>query len=64
MYLNEIGNECLAGVLIANDFSRKILQEAKRQRISTFKYKLGMIESGIPITFNELKQSLQLTRVT
>ena len=64
MYLDEMGNECLAGVLIAKDFSRKILQEAKRQRISTFEYKLGIIESGVPVTFNELKEGFQLIRVT
>jgi hypothetical protein len=64
MYLSEIGNECLAGVLIATDFSRKILQEARRQRISTFVYKLGIIESDTSVTFNELKEDIQLTRVT
>lgn len=64
MYLDEMGNECLAGVLIARDFSRKILQEAKGQRISTFEYKLDIIESGAPITFSELKEDFQLIRVT
>jgi len=64
MYLDEMGNECLAAVLIAKDFSRKVLQEAKRQGISTFEYKLDIIESGAPVTFQELKQNLQLTRVT
>ena len=63
MYLDEFGNECLAAVLIAKDFSRKVLQEAKRQRISTFVYRLDMIESGIPVTFNELKEDLQLIKV-
>ncbi|MFC2020673.1 hypothetical protein ACFLU1_02640 [Chloroflexota bacterium] len=64
MYLNEMGKECLAGVLIARDFPKKILQEAKRQGISTFEYKLDMIENGIPVTFNEMKQNLQLIRVS
>ncbi|TET18241.1 MAG: hypothetical protein E3J75_00640 [Dehalococcoidia bacterium] len=64
MYLDEMGNECLAGVLIARDFSRKILQEAKRQRISTFEYKVDIIENGVPVTFNELKEDFQLIRVT
>jgi hypothetical protein len=63
-YVDEMGKECLVGVLIASDFSKKILQEAKRQRISTFVYGLGMIESGIPFTFDELKQSLQLVKIT
>ena len=64
MYLDETGNECLAGVLIARYFSRKVLQEAKRQGISTFEYNLGEIESGVPVTFQELKQDIQLTRIT
>ena len=64
MYLDEMGSECLAGVLIAKDFSRKVLQEAKRQGISTFAYKLGIIESGVPVTFNELKEDFQLIKVT
>jgi len=64
MYLDEMGNECLAGVLLARDFSKKILQEAKRQGITTFEYKLGEIESGVPVTFQELKQDIQLIRIT
>ena len=64
MYLNELGNECMAAVLIAKDFSRKVLQEAKGRGISTFEYKLGEIESGVPVTFNELKEDLQLIKVT
>lgn len=64
MYLDELGDECLAGVLIARDFSRKILQEARKQRISTFEYKIDIIESGAPVTFQELKQDIQITRIT
>ena len=62
MYLDEMGNEFLAGVLVARDFSGKVLQEAKRRGISTFKYKLGIVESGAPVTFDELKQDLQLIK--
>jgi len=64
MYLDEMGSECLAGVLIARYFSRRVLQEAERQRISTFEYKLDIIEGGIPVTFNELKEDFQLIKVT
>ncbi len=63
IYLDEMGIECLAGVIIARDFSKKILQEAKRRGISTFIYKLGIIESDIPVTFNELNEDLQLIKV-
>ncbi|MBA7644570.1 hypothetical protein ES703_52314 [subsurface metagenome] len=64
MYLDEMGNECLAGVLIAGNFSRKVIEEARRQGISIFEYKLSIIESDVSITFQELKQNLQLTKVT
>lgn len=64
MYLDEMGSECLGGLLVARDFSRKVLQEARRQGISTVEYKLGIIESGAAVTFQELKQNLRLTRVT
>jgi len=63
LYLNETGNECVAGVLIAKDFSRKVLQAAKKQSINTFEYKLGIIESGVPVTFNELKDDFRLMKV-
>jgi len=61
-YLEEMSSECLAGVLVARDFSRKTLQEVKRTKIQTFIYELGIVESGIPVTFNEIKGNLQLIR--
>lgn len=64
MYLDEMGKECLAGSLIARYFSRKVLQEAGRQGISTFEYKLGITESGVPVTFNELKKDFRLIKIT
>ena len=63
LYLDEVGDECVAGVLIAKDFSRKVLQAAKQQSINTFEYKLGIIESGVPVTFNELKEDFRLMKV-
>lgn len=63
-YLDEMGSECLAGVIIARDFPKRTLQEAVRRGISTFAYKLGIMETDIPVTFNELKEDLQLIRVT
>ena len=64
MYLDEMGNECLAGVLIAGNFSRKVLEEARRQGINTFEYKLSVFERDVPVTFNEIKNTIQLIRVT
>lgn len=64
LYLNEMGNECLAGVLIAWNLSRKVLEEARRQGISTFEYKLSIFERDVPVTFNEIKGTIQLIRAT
>ncbi len=64
LYLDEMGNECLAGVLIAGNFSRKVLEEARKQGISTIEYKLSTFESDAPPTFNEIKSAIQLVRAT
>jgi len=64
MYLNELGNECLAAVLIARDFSKKLLYEASREGISAFKYKLDIMDSDIPCTFDEIKESFSFTKVS
>jgi len=63
-YMNELGDECLAGVLVAKSFSKKLLYEAKESRINTFAYKLDMLESGKPASFNEIKDNLKLINVS
>jgi hypothetical protein len=63
VYMDELGNECISGILIAKDFSKKVLQEAKSKRIHAFIYRLGILENHAPATFNELKQDLQLIKV-
>ncbi len=63
VYMDELGSECLTGVLIAKDFSKKVLQEAQTKRIHAFLYKLGILEKQASVTFNELKKDLQLIKV-
>jgi len=63
MYLDELGNECVAGVLIAGNFSRKVLEEARKQGISTFEYKLDIMDNGIPVTFREIKENIRLIKI-
>ncbi|MGD0794464.1 MAG: hypothetical protein ABR958_02555 [Dehalococcoidales bacterium] len=64
VYMDELGNECIAGILIAKDFSKKVLQEAQSKSIHAFSYRLGIMENHAPVTFNELKRDLQLIKVT
>jgi hypothetical protein len=64
-YLDELGDECLAGVLIAKGFSKKVLQEATIKRINTFLYKLEAMEENTKlVTMNQLKKDLKLIKVT
>ena len=63
MYLDELGNECVAGVLIARNFSRKVLEEARKQGIITFEYKLDIMDNGIPVTFREIKENIRLIKI-
>ena len=62
MYVDEMGKECLAGVLIAGNFSRRVIEEARKTGISTFEYKLNIMDGGIPVTFNEIKQGIHLIK--
>jgi hypothetical protein len=62
-YMDELGNECISGILIAKDFSKKVLQEAQSKKIHTFSYRLEIMENHAPVTFNELKKDLQLIKV-
>ena len=62
-YLNELGNECISGILIAKDFSKSVLQEAQKKRIYAFSYKLETIENHTPVTFDELKKDLKLIKI-
>jgi hypothetical protein len=63
MYQNEMGSECLAGVLIARGFSRRVLQEARAQGVKTVEYGLNTLEVNPFVPFEELKKSLCLNPV-
>jgi len=62
-YMDELGNECISGILIAKDFSKKVLLEAQSKRIHTFSYRLEILDDDTPITFNEIKGDLHLTKI-
>jgi len=58
-YIEEFGEECLKGVLIASDFSPKL--KDKFNEISKIKYSLGDFNSE-PKTFEELAKKLSLIK--
>lgn len=57
-YINEFGEECLKGVLIAQDFGKRISN--KYQNIVKIRYSLDGFDSE-PKTFEELAENLSLT---
>jgi hypothetical protein len=61
-YMNEFGNECITGVLIAESFSRAVIAEAGNQGIKLVRYRVKL-DWSMPRTFDEIRQSLQLEAV-
>lgn len=57
-YINEFGEECMKGVLIAKDFSKKVVK--KYFQVSPIVYSLNDFDK--PKSFSELLKSLKLER--
>lgn len=62
-YLNEIGSECMGGVLIAKDFSRKIQQESGPKGIKCFAYSFGPIDRMQKHPLGDLQSAFQLINI-
>jgi len=59
-YINEIGDECIKGFLIAKDFSRRVRQEAQNKKIDCVSNSLGIIDKTKKYSLDELKLNFQL----
>ena len=59
-YLNEMGSECMGGILIAKDFSRKIQQESDTGGIKCFAYSFGPIDRMQKHSLGDLKSTFRL----
>lgn len=59
-YMDELGEECLRGILIAQDFSKKVEREAEDKQIKSFVYTFGQIDKSKTYTIDELKSRFQL----
>jgi hypothetical protein len=58
-YMNELRGECPIGMLIANDFHKQVIQNAKNFSVKLVRYSLAK-EVGEAPTFEELHRSLRL----
>ena len=58
-YMNELRGECPIGMLIANDFHKQVMQNARNFNIRLVRYSLAERVGEAP-TFQELRQSLDL----
>lgn len=61
-YMEEFGEECVAGVLVAEDFSKQAVWEARRLGIYLVRYGLNLNWSS-PRSFEEILSGLTLERV-
>ncbi|MCX7661758.1 MAG: endonuclease NucS, partial [Candidatus Omnitrophica bacterium] len=62
-YINEIGKECLKGVLIAKHFSKNTLKEAKDNGIVSFVYYFNNLNEQLKYSFDDLLPKLCLLRL-
>lgn len=58
-YMSELGNECIAGVLIAESFSRVVVSKAQKHDIKLVRYRVDLAWST-PKTFDDIRRNLRL----
>jgi hypothetical protein len=58
-YVDELGSEAPAGILIAEDFAKKTAATAASHKVSLVRYKLNK-DLKAPVTFEEIYQGLSL----
>jgi RecB family endonuclease NucS len=66
-YVAELGEECIAGVLIAKEFPRRIIQKAAREGSSTLRLVTHSLSDFSPnecYTFEQLKERIMLASET
>lgn len=62
-YVKEIGNECLAGILIGKGFSRRTLEVAREEKVKPFVYRFQDTERTEVYSFGELEERIRLGEV-
>jgi RecB family endonuclease NucS len=61
-YMDELGDECIGGVLIARDFSKTVPREAAKHQVRLVCYELNLDSKSL-YTFAEILSNLRLTPV-
>jgi len=66
-YVKELGSECISAILIAEDFSRSVVSKVEKQRnegLNLLRHNFKDFSTDKSYTFDELKQKLELQRLT
>lgn len=58
-YIDELGSECVGGILIAQSFAKSVTHEASKQNIHLVRYELNL-DWQLPKSFDEICQALVL----
>jgi len=62
-YIDEIGDECAGGILIAREFPKKLVEQAQNGQTKLIRYGLGeLAEMTTPVSFEQLLDNLSLVR--
>lgn len=59
-YMDELGEECIRGVLIARDFSKKVQRDTETKQIKCFAYSFEQIDRTQKYSLDELKTHFKL----
>jgi len=65
-YVNELGTECIASILIAEEFTKSVVQKIEKQRncgLSLVRHSLRDFSPDESYTFDQLKEKIELGRV-
>ncbi len=60
-YIDEIGQECLVGTLIARGFPKKVQMEAENNRVECLTYSFGQVNMTRKYSFAELRSNLTIS---
>lgn len=62
-YIEEIGEECIAGILVAKKFSKKVKHQCEGKGIKAVVYDFGQVDKSCKYSIEDLKQKLRLSVV-
>lgn len=64
-YVDEIGEECVAAVLIAEKFQRTVIQKAQSKQVKLIKYNFNEVKNVSTLfTFDDLLRGFNLSEIS